>query len=353
MNTHDMQSSGISEPEVSSEHPELFHYTSIPALRGILETNTLWATQAAHLNDSSELTILWPIVEKKFEQYIADSVKDFVQKCPEIQDNINSFGGIDEIAHHDASSIIETMKSLLFGSEEQLGMAVPFVTSFSTHASDYIKRNGMLSQWRGYGGDNNVAIEFDTKGMETILKFEYSKFEYSSCSIGTTVYYMEEVNLVNRFPNLFRAIRNFSRQMPQLSESDSDDNVSENILRELSSTLVRAAGRLKHQAFSEEKECRILAAIPDKYHRESLEKHGGGGVQIKKIHYREGAVGSIPYIRLFDELDIVLPITRIIIGPSRNQLANLEVVGSLMENICMETSKIRIECSDIPFVGST
>ena len=48
------------EPPVSEEHLELFHYTSNSALRGILKTNTLWATRATHLNDSSEMELICP-----------------------------------------------------------------------------------------------------------------------------------------------------------------------------------------------------------------------------------------------------------------------------------------------------
>ena len=52
------------EPKVSEVHRELFHYTSMAALEGILKTNTLWATRIDHLNDSSEMELIWPLIKE-------------------------------------------------------------------------------------------------------------------------------------------------------------------------------------------------------------------------------------------------------------------------------------------------
>jgi hypothetical protein len=42
---------------IQTAHPELFHYTDLQGLRGILSSNTLWATNYRYLNDRSELTL--------------------------------------------------------------------------------------------------------------------------------------------------------------------------------------------------------------------------------------------------------------------------------------------------------
>ena len=56
---------------LEEEHPELYHYTSISGLEGILKSQMLRATHAAYLNDTTELSafkerlpgILAPAVE--------------------------------------------------------------------------------------------------------------------------------------------------------------------------------------------------------------------------------------------------------------------------------------------------
>jgi len=40
---------------LADQHPELFHYTGVAGVEGILKTQTLWATHARSLNDASEL----------------------------------------------------------------------------------------------------------------------------------------------------------------------------------------------------------------------------------------------------------------------------------------------------------
>lgn len=42
--------------EIAKKHPYLYHYTTLEGLKGILETQTLWATHFEFLNDSSELS---------------------------------------------------------------------------------------------------------------------------------------------------------------------------------------------------------------------------------------------------------------------------------------------------------
>jgi hypothetical protein len=42
--------------EVSASYPELWHCTDAAGLRGILQTQQLWATNIRYLNDGEELT---------------------------------------------------------------------------------------------------------------------------------------------------------------------------------------------------------------------------------------------------------------------------------------------------------
>ena len=48
----------IAHPDFMAVHPELYHYTNLDGLKGILSTKSLWATHFANLNDSTEVTLL-------------------------------------------------------------------------------------------------------------------------------------------------------------------------------------------------------------------------------------------------------------------------------------------------------
>jgi len=46
---------GVADHTFARTYPELHHYTSFAGISGILESQTIWATQFSHLNDSSEV----------------------------------------------------------------------------------------------------------------------------------------------------------------------------------------------------------------------------------------------------------------------------------------------------------
>lgn len=339
----------VVEQCVSEEHSELFHYTSINALGGILESNSLWATHATHLNDSSEMTILWPMLEEQCIANLRNLAAEYLKDNPDEIEKFEEHGGVDVLAEKEGRMIVSKMRENLFGAGSQAGLGVPFIVSFTKHCDEYQKKQGMLSQWRGYGGEGNVAIIFNVKELERLLGLEAKNFQYMSCSISDVIYYREGEDIVRHLPNLFHWLNEYIQEMR--SGWDITDEKFQDILGNLTVELLPAVGRIKHQAFSEENECRIVVGIPDESHRDKLEALGDGDVQMKKVHFRPGSVESVPYIKLFEKLDEKLPIRRIIVGPSRNQKANEYQVHQLIRKF-RGADTITIQCSDISFVGS-
>ena len=347
MNLNDEFSRNTGEGPVSAEHPNIFHYTSICALEGILETNTLWATQATYLNDSSEMTILWPVLKEKCIEFLADAMSEYLLIDSEARRRFETLGGIEKFANQDGHMIVDVMRQLMFGNSDRPGIGIPFVVSFTTHENEYSRQHGMLSQWNSYGGKDNIAIVFDTVKIENLLRSEVTRFTYLSCSISNAIYHREGLDLVECFPILFREVEKFCHQVVNLLSDE--DSASQESLEALSTVLLPAVGRLKHQAFHEEKECRIVVGIPDKHYRPQLEKLGNKEVLIKEVLYRSASNGPTPYIHLFEELDEQIPITRILIGPSSNQNSTQQRARELTDRFCGEL-KIKIDCSDIPLV---
>jgi len=315
----------------------------------MLGSNTLWATRASHLNDSSEMTLLWPFLERQCVAYINQFADEYLREHPDIKDTFETLGGLARLANVDGGMIVRVMRESLFGSKAKAGMGIPFIVSFTTHDEEYHRRHGMLSQWRGYGGSDNVAISFATEGLEHLLQKEVDQYQYLTCSISDVIYCREEVDFVKRFPQLFSLLKRFLQSM-FAGWNDNDEQLQE-ILADLTRDLLPAAARVKHRAFQEENECRIIAGIPDESYLDQLEELGRAEVHMKKVHCRTPIGERIPFIKLFEDLDERLPINRILVGPSRNQQANERAVH---EAICEHAGResIRIDCSDIPFVGS-
>ena len=251
MTAHKKRISYVVEPRVSEVHIELFHYTSIAALGGILSTNTLWATCATHLNDSSEMQLLWSPMKDICTRFVEEKI---ITLHPEHSAEARNYAALD------GPMMASLIQDKLLGGNGHAGWGVPFVTSFTTHEDSYLSNHGMLSQWRGYGGTDGVAIVFDTKEMEELLTRECERFEYFGCSISGVVYRQDETNLVERFPRLFEAVNIYVRHV--IDGRDVHDTVVLDNLGTMARELLPVVGRVKHHAFQEENECRIIVGVP-------------------------------------------------------------------------------------------
>lgn len=342
-------------PQHRKEPKELFHYTTISSLQGILKTKTLWATHAGYLNDSSETRLIWNWLREKVAKHYEEEIRNALDQNPDPNaPKLTSVGeaNLGHLVHHDTTAIVNEMYTALFQRGSAYGAAPQFIVSFTTHdgANErdiYHRENGMLSQWRGYGRPEGVAIVFDTKGINRMLVAECELFEYwpSRTSVSSVIYDWRQQALESRFAKLYEALQDFVGEM---IGRPSDRESQLELMGTLYDHFVASISRLKHRAFHEEKEYRIiLGATP----KSLLDKRAGSGQTttnlLKQIHHRRGAADSVPYIRLFDRLEEDLPITRIIVGPSKNQSANLEQIRTLTR-----PHQIAIHASETPFVES-
>ena len=332
---------------MSEEHPELFHYTGMAALKGILESNSLWATHQRHLNDSSELMLLWPKFEAACVAHLNKTFSRYVALNPSRGDEVAALGGPGRLAATDGATFVEIMRSLLFGTNDRPGISIPFIASFSSHENEYHREHGMLSQWRSYG-DDGVAIVFDTKELENLLRLEDEQVVFSWCGVQDAVYLERDLDFRRTFSTLFDTVGLFAEHVTK--GLDAHDNGVQDNMKRLYEALFPAVTRLKHFGFQEEKECRIVVGVPHQEHHDALEISGNAR-QAKRIYHRSGRNGSIPYIRLFENLGKELPISRILVAPSRNQEANAEAVCDLVSRR-NTAERILVQRSEIPYVNS-
>lgn len=120
----------------------IYHYTSPEAFEKIIQNREVWATNAAYLNDVSELS--YPVRLAKVV--------------------------ISDIAEAEGDARIREFISGIARDLEEHAIYKPwYVTSFST-------RGNLLSQWRGYCPRGGYSIGFDPGTFARILKQSHLLF---------------------------------------------------------------------------------------------------------------------------------------------------------------------------------
>ncbi len=181
--------------------------------------------------------------------------------------------------------------------------------------------------------------------MEDLFREECEHFQYWPSNTYDVIYDWQEVDFQTHFSDLVAAIQNFVRT---LIERFDDVSALEEPFEKLYEHFCGAWLKLKHAAFHEEQEYRMVVGVTPKSLFDSYPNACKMDVRFtKNIHCRPGIHGSVPYIRLFEGLAENLPICRIMVGPSRNQLATFQKVQELTRHM-----EIAVHVSKTPFVES-
>ena len=252
--------------------PVLYHYTSFSALKGILGSRALWATDICCLNDAAEY------------RYAVNAV---VARIAEVKHSgeVDAFEGkaLDKLAD-------------MFVEGE-----TPEVFVFS------LSENGdLLSQWRAYSAGSNVAIGFHTERLAAIA--EKSRFGLYPCEYDI----IRQKTQITGFVSFSLEVMRANRQPADQPENLIRRGAFTKIWREF----IQFAPLHKHPAFSEEAEWRLV----------SFDEVGISPARRVRIA-REAL---IPYFELAIEEPLKdrgtgghqwkheLPLSRIVVGPSQD-----------------------------------
>jgi len=322
--------------KTSEVYKKLYHYTTWGGLKGILQKQSLWATNYKFLNDYSELvlfrdklvSLIYPVVFEGYKQLIAHK--------PALKGKIQEKGSLGRIVQHDAEILIDSQ----YGA---LGNEIYILSFCGEPEKQSIADNGLLSQWRGYGAGGGAALVFDTEKLEEILAKEAINYEYGAVLIADLIYSDDEQKLKEELSDELKILADIAKQF------FNHENVSKG--KEIDSSegyipFVSCISRYKHFGFSEEKEVRVVA-LPTLIDNEIIKLAKADGITLKPEKVRKFRLINeqrVPYIELFDSADIKLPIIKIIIGPHRNKEAReAELLDLLSE------TNIEIVCSEIPY----
>lgn len=324
---------------VSEVYSELMHYTGASGLEGIIRTQTLWATNAAFLNDSSEIELFFNkrlvgVIEKGIRTELAASPE---LKITAVQDE-DEDEAIVQYANDMANAIRQTARRF----------HLPYIASFSAPNNRTVSRDGLLSQWRGYGKEGGYAIVFDTKGIEELLASEADGYYYQSLQWGDVHYHNEDGEASNVEPEIIDAEDTLSSAIGAFIR-----NQSKTELEKTFEPIITLSCMFKHWGFHEEHEVRIVAIPPTPELISVLKEHGENHRPIRypKTFIRSGV--PVPYLNLFAQRDEnpkpILPITRVIVGPHPQQELRKQAIQYLLESKCISA---KVDVSRIPYIGA-
>jgi hypothetical protein len=282
----------------------LFHYTTAQGLIGILSTHSLFATHADFLNDSSECRLLRDVLQPQL-------LKEFGEVAPKlVAAGLMSEAKVIEYGETASEEFCTSVFNTMVRSIERISPI--YITSFCLHGSKTSEfENGLLSQWRGYA-NGGFAIEFEEKGLDELTAAEVSKFRYEGILTSGVSY---EDHVVRANLKRFQGVVSAALKVNFMSRGvDASGVLGAHELIDFLKPFFEAVPFLKASGFKEESEYRMVSLA---YRR------GPSGelkLPLRNIKFRAGANGAVvPYIAVFEDSGLKLPIKSILIGPHPNQ----------------------------------
>lgn len=317
----------VTEPKPCIEHPSvLYHYTSAAGLQGILSPSwpsdlfvpptgggsaLLHATDVRYMNDSVELRFGADLMINRLHADAAKHDDDFTEVL---------------------NRLAEQLEPDLFGQATQ---------HLRAFAACFCDNGDLLSQWRGYsGGVGGFAIGFPTEvlanhalsiigrpfGGPDSFKLEIQPVIYGTAAATAAI----DQHLFDLRQN--RAVVVMRDGKPAFEWLLGD--------------VYRLLARIKHGAFSEEREWRLIQLVNQQEY-------------MHHIPVRARAAGLVPYIHFGLNLpvhngdDYVRPmqaaIESVIVGPGSDQQAQAWAVGDLLRSAGY--SQLDISLSRAPYRG--
>ena len=322
----------------SEIYEKLYHYKTYDGLMGIIQTQTMWATNYKFLNDYSEIILFRDKLIFLILPYVREAYENLIKEPPHIEQSINQIGGIGQVVQHDTEVFVEAQY-------RATGEGIYIVSFCGKHKNPHVNSNGLLSQWRGYGTGGGFALVFNTKTLEEMLEMEVKKHEYSAVHLSDIVYSDDGKRLKEELSDDLSIIADDVKRFFHRDNSSEKDKAE--IFKGYYS-FVNCISRYKHYGFREENEVRIVA-LPTVLDQEMLKLARSEGVTLKpekESKFRKDKGQHIPYIKLFNSIDIDLPIEQIIVGPHKDK----ETRAAALRVMLRKTS-IEIACSDIPYLG--
>jgi hypothetical protein len=295
----------LSRHEIKPEG-ELFHYTSLEGLKGILSNRSLWFSHASTLNDPLELQYGREVINEVINESIKNNSDNLLRPFyDQLKIQLNTMG---DLIHH------------------------PFITCFC-------EEGDLLSQWRAYaqkGVGYSIGFKFNS---QTQLATQIDELENGRPLFLRKVIYKPEdqKELVQNY--LDKVLPIAKKEINKMKESENDTYPSAVIGIQASNPLIDLMLCFKHPAFHEEKEWRLMRVTRDNFDAENLK-------------FRENEDSLIPYRSLFfynnSGEEYEFPCTSIINGPS-SETDNKASIELYLHHLATDNHPIAIKPHKVVF----
>lgn len=324
---------------VTEIHQELMHYTTSVGLAGIVSSGCLWATHSGALNDSQEIihfldNRLVDIIHEEAANYLNE-----IMVSPEVTDKIESEGGYEKVLEEQTNAVAKIFR------DTTLSFHQPYIFSLSAITDDRVGKNGLLSQWRGYGTDGGYAIVFDAVKLEKILQEEVEENFYQHAQWGDVYYYGLPDTDQRAREEIEEAEYKLRDCLQEIYRNPKSESMTESY-----HPMITLSCMYKHWGFYEEQEVRVVVIPPNedilKYVREKGEER-----ETRSISTMPRGGMLVPYIELFNrgsQVNRKLPIERVIVGPHPLSLTRKVTVEMLLKTHGYDAEVI---ISEIPYLG--
>jgi Protein of unknown function (DUF2971) len=294
------------------QRPLLAHYTSISTLESIMSKDELWFSNPLFMNDLEELRF-----------GILEGAKAF-RRCDAIRLACNTPQRYE--------LILNEFERLLdqFSNEHAFDT---YVFCLSEH--DITKdTDGLLSMWRGYGGNGNGAA----------ILFDSTKFNY----IAKSPMIISKVNYATQSERIEWLDAKFNKFSELLSNADIPDNQLFIPVHAIFERLKIFSIFTKHRGFIEEKEWRVA------YLRERDTDHK----MDEMLHYSISTNGIEPKLKFkvrpidgltTPDLSLENIIFQIILGPSISNPLSINSVKRMLEKLNKHELANKLVASTTPF----
>ena len=266
----------------------LYHYTNPSAFLGIIKYEQFFATQIQYMND-----------RKEFNHAVDLTVQI-----------------IDEVIKESGTSVfLEKLRA----SVSQYDGARTFIISFSEHPDT-------LSQWRAYSRGGGFSIGFDHRKLIELAQRQ-------GFSLLPCIYDEQHQRELLKELVLFTL-----RESTGIDDPSSNNQVNSFIAKKFYGNFIRLAPNIKHPAFAEECEWRLIG--------------GPFSYKLDEAGWRPARGMLVPYHKfsLVDNEGFI-PISEVYVGPHTDMHESADSVRSFLysrENMSKE-NLVKVKLSSVPY----
>jgi len=312
-------------PALVPAPPVLYHYTNSAGLKGILETNSLWATATAFLNDSLEL------------QFGRPQLCDALQAQAESLDpgDRNPDGGPDWSRAAIIRSAVDYLRRGDANSRTNAGQvydAISRANAEQVYVACFCDHDDLLSQWRGYGSSAGYAIGFRSESLPvpapSLAEVPFIRPDGLTRVLDPSQ--PPESSLVQVQYGESAIIPMVDQVLKQMAQRPSGHPGSTG-WAEAVLLAEPALASIKHEAFAEEREWRLLTAE----------------VGSRTTGFRVTALGLVPYIEL--PVNLRGALHEIVVGPGNHSDVRMLGLARMLQHLGLR--EVSIRASSVPYRG--